>query len=63
MDRKNCPHYSEIQDMNATIRCCDLYGTGANSWGKCKDSCEFLSQPQPKVSDKPHKTMAEMMKK
>lgn len=40
--RKSCPHYSEIQDMNATIKCCDLYGTGSASWGKCDGNCERL---------------------
>ena len=40
-ERNDCAFYSEIQDMNATVPCCDIYGFGNC---KCFDCKKYVSK-------------------
>ena len=40
-ERNDCAFYSEWQDMNATVPCCDIYGIGNC---KCSDCKKYVSK-------------------
>lgn len=40
-ERTDCAFYSEWQDMNATVPCCDIYGIGNC---KCSDCKKYVSE-------------------
>lgn len=40
-EKRDCIHYSEVQDMNATVPCCDFYKFGNTP---CKDCKRYYSK-------------------
>jgi len=40
-EKGDCIHYSEVQDMNATVPCCDFYEFGNTP---CKDCKRYYSK-------------------